>query len=330
MQKLLAIMFSVMLVWPAIALAQPNNNAPFSLQDELETEIIPNYPKPGEMIWINLSMYTADLDSADIAWYRNGKQELIGKGLKQYSFRNAESGKTTTIEIRVRLQNGITFSKKLSFAPTSIDLIWEADSYVPPFYQGKALHPRQGKIKVVAIPEFIVNNKRIKAEKLIYEWSDGLQVYQSQSGYGRNVLFLNGSILGSSEEVEVFVRDPESNLVAQAFLSIPTTDPEIIFYQNNPYYGFIFDQALGNSLELLTQEVQVLATPFFITKEVGSILQYSWRLNGQTVPELQGSRTAIFRKPEGESGQSRVQLEVKNQNRILQFADKSLVLMFEK
>lgn len=330
MQKLLVIMFGLVLVWPAAALAQQNGNVPFSLPDELETEIIPNYPKPGEMVWINLSMYTADLDSADIAWYRNGKQELLGKGLKQYSFRNAESGKTTNIEIRVRLQNGTSFSKKLSFAPASIDLVWEADSYVPPFYQGKALHPRQGKVKVVAIPDFVLDGKRIKAEKLIYEWSDGLQVYQSQSGYGRNVLFLNGSILGSSEEVEVLVRDPESNLVAQAFLSIPTTDPEIVFYQNDSYYGFIFDQALRGQTELTSQEIEVFVSPLFITKELGSALQYNWRLNGQAVPELQGSRTAIFRKPENSAGQSNIRVEVKNDKKILQFADSSLTINFDK
>ena len=106
-------------------------------------------------------------------------------------------------------------------------------------------------------------------------------------------------------------------------------DPEIVFYQNDPYYGHIFDTALTGSFELKTGEVQILAAPYFFTKEREGLLKYEWRLNGTLVSNLYGSRTAIFKKPENQTGRSVISLRMENINRILQQADSNLGIMFE-
>ena len=322
------LLFGTLLLAPGFALAQFNVNIPFALENELNVEVVPTYPRPNESVLVTLTMYTADLDSADIAWFLDGKQILIGRGLKQFSFQAGPVGEKSDVEIRVRLQSGTIFSKSFSLNPASVDLVWEADSYVPPFYKGKALHPRQGRLKIVAMPEFSVNSQKIASDKLIYEWSNGLQVYQSQSGYGRNIIVLNGSPLGNSENIEVLVRDPINNIVAQGFVNIGTIDPQILFYENSPYYGYIFEQAIGSAFDLEEEEVSVTAFPYFFTKESGVGLQYSWRLNGKAAPELTDSRTAVFRKPEGEVGQSLIALNIENPARILQFADTNLNIRF--
>jgi hypothetical protein len=211
-----------------------------------------------------------------------------------------------------------------------VDLVWEANSYVPPFYQGKALHPRQGSLKIVALPNFVKDGRRILPQNLVYEWSNDVDVFQSQNGYGRNVLILNGSLLGKTEKVEVLITDPVNNLVAHSFINIAPVNPEIIFYENDPYYGHIFDLAIGNTFELKKDEVQILTAPYFFTKENNSLLKYEWRLNASSVSNLSGSRTAVFRKPEDQkSGTSIVFLRVENTNRILQQADKNLNIVFK-
>lgn len=319
-----------MVVLPIISSAQINVNVPFALSNELGVEIIPNYPRPNEPVFINLTLYTDDLNSADISWYRNDKLVLSGKGKVNYSFMASGIGEETKIEIRIKLLSGTSFSKSFVLNPASIDLVWEANSYVPPFYKGKALHSRQGNLKVVAMPEFVKNGKRVSAENLIYEWSNGVDVYQSQNGYGKNVLILNGSILGQTDKIEVLVTDPINNLVAEAFLDVSPSDPQIVFYQNDPYYGHIFDTALTGSFELKTDEVQILAAPYFFTKEREGLLKYEWRLNGTSVQNLYGSRTAIFKKPENQTGRSVISLRMENINRILQQADNNLGIIFEK
>jgi len=328
--KILAVIIVGATVFPMTSLAQVNANASFSLPDELNVEIIPTYPKPNGIALISLAMYTEDLNPADITWYQDGKVVLSGKGETRYSFKAGSVGEETNIEIKIKLLSGISFSKTFTLNPVSVDIVWEANSYVPPFYKGKALHPRQGSLRLVAMPEFIKNGKRISPQNLIYKWSNGINVYQSQSGYGKNVVTLNGSILGKSEKIEVLVTDPVSDLVAQGFIDISPIDPEIIFYENDPYYGHIFDLAVTNAFTLKSEEVQILAAPYYFTKENYGLLKYEWRLNNQAVPNLSGSRTAIFRKPENETGKSVISLQMENINRILQQADSSLIMDFEK
>lgn len=305
-----------------------NADIPGSLSSELGVGFIPVYPRPNETVFLNLEIYTADLSSADISWYRNGKAVLSGKGETKYSFMAGPVGEETKIEIRIKLLDGTSFSKSLSFTPASVDILWEAYSYVPPFYKGKALHPWQGVLKLVAMPEFVKNGKRISPEKLIYEWSNDVKTYQDQSGYGKSAITLEGSLVGRTESVKVMVTDPVNNMVAQGFVDIPPIDPQIVFYENNPYYGHIFDSAIGNTFDLKTEEVQILAVPYYFTMESSGLLKYEWRLNSQAVPNLSGSRTATFKKPEKETGRSSVALRIENTNRILQQADKSLEMDF--
>lgn len=321
--KIIVVASVGMVVLPIVSFSQS------SFSSELGVEISPNYPRPNETVSINLSLYTADLNSADITWYQNDKSVLEGKGETRYSFKMGPVGEETKIEIRIGLLGGSSFSKVFTLTPASVDLVWEADSYVPPFYKGKALHARQGRLKIVAMPEFVKGEQRVPPQNLIYEWSNDVEAYQSQSGYGRNTLILNGSILGRNESVEVLVTDPVNNLVAQGFIDIAPIDPEIIFYENSPYYGHIFDSAIKNAFNLDAEEVQIWAAPYYFSKESSGNLKYEWRLNNATVTNLSDSRTAIFKKPEGESGESSISLSIQNLNRILQQGSASLKIKFE-
>ncbi|MEK7669537.1 MAG: hypothetical protein AAB350_03055 [Patescibacteria group bacterium] len=326
--KIFLIVAGMVIILPMITSAQ-TVNIPFALSNELNVEIIPTYPSPNEIVFLNLTLYTDDLNSADISWYQNGKNVLSGKGETRYNFKTGNIGEETKIEIVIKLLSGISFTKTFTLTPAGVDLVWEADAYVPPFYKGKALHPRQGVLKIVATPDFVKNGKRILPQNLIYEWSNDVEAYQSQSGYGKNILILSGSILGKSESIEVLVRDPANNLVAQKFIDISPVDPEIIFYENSPYYGHIFDLAVTNTFNLKTDEVEVLAVPYYFTKNDNGLLKYEWRLNSQSVPNLFGSRTAVFRKPENSGGKSSISLRIENQNRILQQADGKLTINFD-
>jgi hypothetical protein len=321
-------------VLPVISSAQsniavPTVNVQYALSNELNVEVDPTYPRPNETVSINLTLYTDDLNSADITWYQDGKSVLSGKGETTYSFRAGSVGEETNIEIKIKLLSGTSFSKTITLDPAGVDMVWEAYSYVPPFYNGKALHPMQGIFKVVAMPEFVKNGKRVSAQNLIYQWSNMVDVYQSQSGYGKSVAILNGSLLGKQENIKVLVTDPVNNLSAEGFLDVTPVNPEIVFYQNDPYYGNIFDTAITGTFNLKTDEVQVLAAPYYFTEQGGG-LQYEWLLNGQTIPNLSGSRTAIFRKPEDKtSGISKISLQITNTNRILQEADGNLTMQFQ-
>lgn len=318
-----------MVVFPSFSFAQINIDMPFTLSNELGVKFIPNYPRPNETVFISLTLYTDDLNSADITWYKDGKSVLSGKGETKYSFKAGPVGESAKIEVRIKLLSGTSFSKTFDINPASVDLVWEANTYVPPFYKGKALHSNQGELKIVAMPEFVKNGRRIPSSNLIYKWSNGSEVYQSQSGYGKNILILNGSIFGREDTIDVLVTDPVNNLAAEAYVTVNPIEPQIVFYKNDPYYGHIFDTAIRGSFDLTSEEVQILAAPYFFSKEKDGDLKYEWRLNNSRVTNLENSRTAIFRKPEGQTGQSNISLSIENLNRILQQADTGVLMRFE-
>lgn len=313
--------------WPVFSFAQLVNPLDFSsaFSNELNVNIVPTYPKPYENINIDLTLYSGDLDSAKINWYLNGTNVLSGTGEKNYSFRTGAAGKVENFEIRVTLADGVSFSKTFTINPSDVRLLWEANSYVPPFYKGKALHSQHGSLKIVAMPEFVRNGAPVPASNLIYNWSNGQETYPSQSGYGRGVLIINGSLIGRDEKVSVVVTDPVSGMKTQGWADIRTSRPEILFYENSPYYGNLFDQAVG-AIDLTNEEVQVIAYPFFFSNEEGDNIEYEWRLNNQTIPSLYNLRSAIFRKPEGEGGQSIISISVKNINKFMQQAESRFIM----
>src|SRR3989344_8617863 len=227
-QKLIIFTLFVFLL-PTSIFAQINIDIGAALNSELNVEVIPTYPKPNSVVFIQLEMYSENLDKAEITWNQDGKIFVKGNGKKTYSFKAGESGTETNIEVRVKLQSGNTFYKSMIIKPIGVDLIWQSDSYVPPFYKGKALHPKQGNLRIVAMPDFRDSNgKMVPQNNLIYKWSDGNTVYDNQSGYGKNVLNIEGSILGRGSRVEVLVTSPTDNGAASEILEVATSDPEII------------------------------------------------------------------------------------------------------
>jgi hypothetical protein len=323
-------MFAAIVLYPAMSMAQFNIDTSFSYSNELNVEIIPTYPKPNDTVFINLTLYTGDLNSAEISWVINGRTVLSGTGKTSYSFKMGPSGAKTTIEIRVKLRNGASFSKSFTLNPANLDLVWEANTYVPPFYKGKALHSRQGSLRIVAMPEFIKNGVKINPENLIYSWANDVESYLNQSGYGRNTIALSGSILGRDESIRATVSDLDGSMVAEAFIDIAPVDTEIVLYESDPYYGFRINSAVSSNFSLKSNEVQIYMSPFYFSKENLNDLPVSWRLNGAEAGELSGSRTAVFRKTENEAGRSSISITAENPERILQMADASFMINFEK
>jgi len=295
-----------------------NSSGPSSLADEMSVDLIPTYPKPNSQVFVNLRMYTEDLNSAMIRWLVDGKVVKEGRGLISFNFAVGGAGSKTELKINITLQSGISFSKSITLRPAGLDLIWQSDSYVPPFYKGKALFPQQGDVVILAIPQFNSGISQIDLSRLVYKWTVNDEVLESQSGYGRSAIFTSGPILGTSMEVEVLVTDPTTNLVAENFMTIDPVNPIVAFYENSPLYGIIFEKVINSGFNLQGEEVNILAVPFFMN--VRDSVFYSWSMNGQEAPSISGL-SVIFRKPEGVSGSTFLSLKAENQKRILQFTE---------
>jgi len=297
-----------------------------SLPDELSVEIAPEFPKPNGNVFIRLRMYTENLNTANIKWSIGGVKKAEGIGLTSFNARMGNKGSENKIKIDIILESGVSFSKTVTLRPAEIDLLWQSNSYTPPFYRGKALFPPQGEVVITAMPNFYSGSTKIDASTLIYKWTVNDTVLEGQSGYGKNTVRVSGPLLGSGIEAEVLVTDNKRGINSEERIILNPTTPSIIFYKNNPLYGIIFEKAVNGGVAIEGEEINVLASPYHMN--IQDQVSLEWQMNGRSASEVTGL-SATFRKPAEGSGETFLSLKAENLNKMLQFAENGFNIKYE-
>ncbi len=214
-----------------------------------------------------------------------------------------------------------------------VDLLFESVSYVPPFYKGKALNSNQGNIVVVAFPEFFdASGRKMKTGELNYSWKKDGVVIGGSNGLGKNYFVYTGSVPIRDVEIEVTVTAPNTNLSANDQILIERGNPKIIFYENSPIYGIMTNKAIKDTVQMFVDEFSVIAIPYFFSVGYGTTpdLDYTWSLNGRTVPTQDPKNTFTVRQEVEGAGTANIDLKISNNVRIFQFTDNSFNINFQK
>lgn len=297
---------------------------------DINIELIPSSPKPNELVSASITSYSTDINSAKITWSVNGKTQKSGVGEKGFIFNSGDTGTTNIIYISVKTKEGELIERSLTVSPVSVDLIWQNDSFVPPFYKGKALYSHQNKITFIALPHIFDNGKEVSPKNLIYTWKKNGSVVDSASGYGKNTYTTEGSVISRTLNIEVNVTSPTTNAGGYAHTIVTPIEPSIVFYKKNPLYGIEFQTALSGAVNIKnSNEINILAVPFFfgVTDKKSIDLTYIWSINGSEISNT-GSSNQVFRKKEGTEGNSFISLSIENSNKILQYASADFNLVF--
>ncbi len=318
------IFYSVLLL---IFFAGANTSFAKIYPEDITPTIIPSSPKPGDSVTISINTYSTDLNKDKIIWTVNGKVVKSGIAEKSITTTMGAIGKTTTININITDPDGQFVDKIISLSPTQIDLLYQADSSVPPFYQGKALYPHQGQLKITAMPVFIDSyGVKINPSNLIYKWRKDDVVLGSLSGYGKQTLNLQGSAISNSITINVEVMSVDGSISGSQEITITPTQPNILFYKNSPLYGVMYENALAGTYKLDSAEVSISAVPFYYNNQNINSLNYSWAVNSNAVDGQTNTKT--FRPVGDIEGSSQVSVRVENPIKFLQYATKDLMINF--
>lgn len=221
----------------------------------------------------------------------------------------------------------------LSFGQPIVDLIYESYSYVPPFYRGKTLNVNQGTVIVTALPVLIkANGEKVPDKSVIYTWKkDGL-VQQSNSGAGKNTFTFKGSVPIKDAIIGVTASSPDGSLVVSNQVTVTNEDPKIIFYENSPIYGIMFNRGIKSTVNMLIDEFSVLAIPYFFsgTSAVSDNLGYIWSMNGKTIENQTPKNSFTTRLEKAGAGTASIGLKINNTARIFQFIDNGFTINFSK
>jgi hypothetical protein len=246
---------------------------------DASVDVQPEYPEPFEKVTLKLVSYSIPLDVRNVVWYVNGKEYKKGIGMTSITVTMGAANTETTVTVTVDASALEKINKTVSLRPNTVDLLWEAiDSYVPPFYRGKALMPPEGAVRVTTIPQ---GSNTLTS--MAFTWLRNDRVSQSESGFGRNSLTLRNSLIDQSSDVGVRVVSPDGTYRAEGRVLIPRTAP---FIRYSIYQGTtLVARAAEGTIAAPRGQFSVKAEPFYMSSRAGlNGLSFSWKLGEETIP----------------------------------------------
>lgn len=292
-----------------------------SVNEAIGIEVSPSVPGPGDLVTVTVSSFSFDIDRSTIVWAVNGKEVKRSVGERSVTFTAGAAGTTARVDLAITTPSGDLVERSLSFPLSGLDVIVEADTYAPPFYRGRSLPTAGAAARLVAIPPGSPNN-------LLFRWENDFEFVQAASGVGRQVftLRLNEFSTGNTYAVEVSSNDATTR--ARKEIGITYAEPEIVFYEQNPLRGVVYEHAIASQASLKGKEITVLAEPYFFSsrEREGSSLTYDWAFNSNST-ETRGAALTLRQDVEGE-GSADIGLSIQNVNQLLQTASAAFTLYF--
>lgn len=310
-------------------------NVPFTakypaIKEDLVIDISPEVPKPGDIVTISIETYGIDINTQLILWKQNGLDQLKGIGQKKFSFTMGQSGTLTKIDVTVSPKNAPTITKSWTFSPVDVDILWEANTYTPPFYKGKALFTPEADVTFVAMPNIVVGGKRIDPSDIVYNWKIDGEVDGDSSGFGKNTFAYTGSIVLKPAliQAEVYAATNKSYTGINGF-TLSNVYPQAIFYEDSPLYGTLYNRSIRNQFSTRTDAVNMVVAPyFFSTPDKNANILYDWNLNSSATDIPTDQNSALFKRKVNNGGTANVSVVITNPLKILQKAVINLGLLF--
>ncbi|OGG44328.1 hypothetical protein A2841_04105 [Candidatus Kaiserbacteria bacterium RIFCSPHIGHO2_01_FULL_48_10] len=302
--------------------------------DSIEIVASPGNPRAGQQVLLRVQSVSIDLDRATISWTVNGKRAASGVGVKNTTATAGALGSRLQVGVEITASSGDRFSENLTISVSSVDVLWQAVSYVPPLYRGKTLPAAEAPLLVAAIPHLIGNSgKEAAPGTLIYTWRRGTTVLGNQSGRGKNTVLVDGPKLNDSVRVSVEVATADGTVTGSGATVITAATPRIVFYEDSPLLGIRFEEALQKQFALKTAETRIVSIPYFMSvgrKSDTATLRYQWSLNGSAVNSEEGGNAGsiTLRQVTEDTGTATLALSIQNLKRILQSASANLTIFF--
>ena len=290
----------------------------------------PEFPGPNSQVRVTLSSFSTDLNRATITWYTNGKLSKQAVGLVTFEFKTGAVGTRTEISAVAKKQEGGNLTKTLTFAPAEIDMLWQANTYVPPLYKGRSLKSSEATTRVTAIANFIQNSRRVSNANLVFEWKLNGNPLLDKSGPGKSSIDFKGAAVFGRDIIELTVSTLDKSIISKKIGIAPVIEPEIVFYHEQELGGTDYGRALSNQEELTLPEVIIRAVPFHVSLEeyLRGSMKLEWTVNGKGLPDSRGEGRDLLVLQNGSGDRSRalITASISNPGRLLQEAVGSINL----
>jgi hypothetical protein len=159
-----------------------------------------------------------------------------------------------------------------------VSLVEEPISTTHPFYDGAPQVAVRGRVRLIALSDLrpSAGGTPISPQHLVYTWKIGDQIIEASSGLGKSVLTIAAPDQYRSAGVSVTVESQDGTLSGSASANVAPVDPTILFYENRPLLGPLFDTALEGNVTLSGDEGSYRAVPY----SFAGTPNFAWTVNG--------------------------------------------------
>ncbi len=278
---------------------------------DLSIELSPSHPAPGESVHALARSSSIDLSETILSWNANGKTLASGVGTTEVDIPAGPLGSETRLTL-IALEGELPFATVEAFIrPVELDLLWEADSYVPPFYRGRALPSAGTNLRLEAIPRFVrKNGSPVATRDLLFTWKRNGYVIAAVSGRDKSSAVIESPPLFGKDSISVEVKTLDGTLVGEASTRVISQEPRIVLYQNHPVFGLSYHRALENENSIPDVEASFSVVPYFA--EAASpddrALRYEWQVNSNKIAHDEEHPSEITINATGSSGRALIEL----------------------
>lgn len=300
--------------------------------NEITLDINPENPDAFQQVTIDLETFAIDIDLYTITWLVNGEEVLSGVGEKSFTTRVGQYGDSTKVDILIQAKDGRIVRKATVLRPATVDILWEAyDSYVPPFYKGKALPSRGSIIKATAIPNLVIGENHLPHNELDYTWRWNYRVKDTSSGFDRQFMAIKNLFTNREEVLSVEVQNLGGNIRGEGETTVVMREPDPLFYsvfpENNQYD---LSRRLSSVSSTVGEAVNVSVAPYFFSIQPGAtpnLLSYEWQVNNSPVSSNNQSSKNQLSVASTTQGSTELKVNIEHPQEDFQFASESLNLI---
>lgn len=248
----------------------------------------PATPGTNEQVTATVSSLIVSADRLRITWLIDGKVVKSGLGETTITFTTGEQGSLTNLETFVQVDNTSTIRKWNRISPADLDILWQADTYTPPFYRGKALPTPESFIRVVGMPN-VRNEGAQKLENgMVFVWEHNGKRQPNDSGFGQNPFVYRNDFLDLEDQITLEVIHEDGLTRAKQSIFVPISNPEVVVYEDSSFLR----KAFGKGEPAASGRLVFTAEPYYFStkRELLNTLNYRWIMNGTTILEQTSPR----------------------------------------
>jgi hypothetical protein len=279
----------------------------------ISISLSPNDPGPDQAVHLTAQSSGIDLSQAQIIWSVDGKTVAQGTGVDSADITTGALGTETDVGADAQMPDGTTLSAQAAIIPTELDLLVDSDSYVPPFYLGRALPAADTDLRLQAIPYFMrPDGSTVAAGDITYTWKRDGEVMEEVSGRGKSNVIVAAPPLFGTDTISVEAHSSDGALSGAAAVSVPSVEPALVLYEDHPLYGILYGNALGTSNFIPEAEMTFAAVPYFAEAQNPNDpgLDFAWSVNDAAVAPSPASPSEITINASDSSGVALVALEL--------------------